>query len=176
MSQLQLPIFPAGLTPITNDLAFQKEDGLVVYFSGHLPVFHHDEKDLKSFRMRNARQRVHQSVDCQRDGEAARYRASVRRAMPTYWKICLLVAVLFCRPTLAGQITMKNGDRLTGAIVKFDGKNLMMKSEFAGSVTIPWEAVESISSSTPLHVTVKGGQILAGTVTTAGGSVEIQTE
>src|SRR5712692_2485292 len=80
MPQLQLPIFPAGLTPITNDLAFQKEDGLVVYFSGHLPVFHHDEKDLKSFRMRNARQRVHQSVDRQRDGEAARYRASVRRA------------------------------------------------------------------------------------------------
>ncbi len=80
MSQLQLPIFPAGLTPITNDLAFQKEDGLVVYFSGHLPVFHHDEKDLKSFRMRNARQRVHQSVDRQRDGEAARYRASVGSA------------------------------------------------------------------------------------------------
>jgi transposase-like protein len=51
MPQLQLPIFPAGLTPITNDLAFQKENGMVVYFSGHLPVFQHDEKDLKSFRM-----------------------------------------------------------------------------------------------------------------------------
>ena len=51
MPQLQLPIFPAGLTPLTNDLAFQKENGMVVYFSGHLPVFHPDEQDLKSFRL-----------------------------------------------------------------------------------------------------------------------------
>jgi hypothetical protein len=51
MPQLQLPIFPDGLTSITEDLAFQREDGKVVYFHGLLPVFQHDEKDLKSFRM-----------------------------------------------------------------------------------------------------------------------------
>jgi len=51
MPQLQLPIFPPGLTSITEDLAFQQEDGKVVYFHGLLPVFQHDEKDLKSFRM-----------------------------------------------------------------------------------------------------------------------------
>jgi transposase-like protein len=32
-------------------LAFQQEDGKVVYFHGLLPVFQHDQKDLKSFRM-----------------------------------------------------------------------------------------------------------------------------
>ena len=51
MPQLQLPIFPNGLTSITEDLAFQIEDGRVVYFHGLMPVFQHDEKDLKSFRM-----------------------------------------------------------------------------------------------------------------------------
>jgi hypothetical protein len=51
MPQLQLPIFPDGLTSITEDLAFQREDGKVVYFHGLMPVFQHDEKDLKSFRM-----------------------------------------------------------------------------------------------------------------------------
>ncbi len=51
MAQLQLPIFPAGLTPITNDIGFQHQDGQVVYFHGCLPVFQHGEKDLKSFRM-----------------------------------------------------------------------------------------------------------------------------
>lgn len=51
MPQLQLPIFPHGLTSITEDLAFQQEDGKVVYFHGLLPVFQHDQKDLKSFRM-----------------------------------------------------------------------------------------------------------------------------
>jgi hypothetical protein len=51
MPQLQLPIFPDGLTSITEDLAFQREDGEVVYFHGLMPVFQHDEKDLRSFRM-----------------------------------------------------------------------------------------------------------------------------
>lgn len=51
MPQLQLPVFPDGLTPINEDLAFQREDGQVVYFHGLMPVFQHGEKDLKSFRM-----------------------------------------------------------------------------------------------------------------------------
>jgi transposase-like protein len=51
MPQLQLPMFPRGVASLTEDLAFQQEDGKVVYFHGLLPVFQHDEKDLKSFRM-----------------------------------------------------------------------------------------------------------------------------
>jgi transposase len=51
MPQLQLPVFPQGLTPITEDLAIQREGGRVVYFHGLLPVFQHEEKDLKTFRM-----------------------------------------------------------------------------------------------------------------------------
>jgi transposase len=51
MPQLQLPIFPEGLIRIAEDLAFQRENGQVVYIHGMLPVFQHDEKDLKSFRM-----------------------------------------------------------------------------------------------------------------------------
>lgn len=44
-------MFPAGVTEITPQLAFKKEDGRVVYFNGHMPVAIHDEKDLPSFRM-----------------------------------------------------------------------------------------------------------------------------
>ena len=51
MPQRQLPIFPAGVTEINNSIAVQKEAGQVVYIHGHLPVFHHDEDDVGSFRM-----------------------------------------------------------------------------------------------------------------------------
>ena len=51
MPQLQLPVFPAGATEITSEVAVQNQDGAVFYLYGHLPVFQHDEKDLKSFRM-----------------------------------------------------------------------------------------------------------------------------
>jgi transposase len=51
MPRLQLPLFWDGLTPINEDLAFQRDDGQVVYFHGLMSVFQHGEKDLRSFRM-----------------------------------------------------------------------------------------------------------------------------
>jgi hypothetical protein len=51
MPQLQLPIFPAGVTEINSAIAVQKEAGRVCYIHGHLPVFQHEEQDVRSFRM-----------------------------------------------------------------------------------------------------------------------------
>ena len=51
MPQVQLPIFPEGVTHITPELAFKKEGGKVVYLNGSMPVFVHDEKDIRTFRM-----------------------------------------------------------------------------------------------------------------------------
>jgi putative salt-induced outer membrane protein len=76
----------------------------------------------------------------------------------------------------ADQITLKNGDRLTGAIVKSDTKSLLLKSEFAGDVNLQWDAVTSIVSSQPLHLTLKDGQTIVGTVTTNDGKFEVATK
>jgi hypothetical protein len=51
MPQLQLPMFPNGVTHITSELAFEKKDGQITYFNGHMPVFTHPEKDIATFRM-----------------------------------------------------------------------------------------------------------------------------
>jgi transposase len=51
MPQLQLPIFPAGVTEINSGIAVQKEAGRVFYLYGHMPVFQHEEQDVRSFRM-----------------------------------------------------------------------------------------------------------------------------
>jgi len=51
MPQMQLPIFPAGVTEINPRIAVQKEGGKVCYIHGHLPVFQHEEQDVPSFRM-----------------------------------------------------------------------------------------------------------------------------
>ena len=48
---MQLPIFPAGVTEINNRIAVEAKDGRVCYIHGHLPVFQHEEKDVRSFRM-----------------------------------------------------------------------------------------------------------------------------
>jgi transposase-like protein len=51
MPQVQLPIFPQGVTHISAELAFQCQDDKVCYFNGHLPVFIHGQEDLAAFRM-----------------------------------------------------------------------------------------------------------------------------
>jgi len=51
MLQMQLPIFPAGVTEINPLVAVQKEASTIWYLDGHLPVFHHAERDVQSFRM-----------------------------------------------------------------------------------------------------------------------------
>jgi len=51
MSQIQLPIFPDGSTPITPVLSFTQQDGRVTYFNGCMPVFSHAADDHASFRM-----------------------------------------------------------------------------------------------------------------------------
>lgn len=51
MAQLQLPVFPVGVTQLSPDLGVSCRDGRVSYCYGTLPVFTHDEKDVKSFRL-----------------------------------------------------------------------------------------------------------------------------
>ena len=51
MPEVQLPLFPAGVTPINDQLAVSARDGQVVYLNGHLPVFTHGGADLAAFRL-----------------------------------------------------------------------------------------------------------------------------
>src|ERR1700724_2363082 len=51
MPQRHLPMLPAGVTHITNELAFERRDGKIAYFNGHMPVFVHAENDIATFRM-----------------------------------------------------------------------------------------------------------------------------
>jgi hypothetical protein len=44
-------MFPNGVTHITSELAFEKKDGFITYFNGHMPVFTHAESDIATFRM-----------------------------------------------------------------------------------------------------------------------------
>jgi putative salt-induced outer membrane protein YdiY len=95
----------------------------------------------------------------------------VRRSALLVVASCLLV--LSAR---ADQVTLKNGDRLTGTIVKSDAKTMLIKTELAGDVNVQWEAVTSIVSSQALHLALKDGQTVVGTVTTADGKLDVTTK
>ncbi|HEX8818068.1 MAG TPA: DUF481 domain-containing protein [Terriglobales bacterium] len=75
--------------------------------------------------------------------------------------------------TFADQIVLKNGDRLTGTITKSDDQTLLIKTEFAGDVTVQWPAVQQVTSTQPLHVAEKSGATVAGTVTTTADNLVV---
>src|SRR6202140_5034015 len=82
----------------------------------------------------------------------------------------------FAGSVMADQVTLKNGDRLTGAIVKSDGKTLLIKTELAGDVNVQWAAITEIVSSQNLHVGLKDGQVVVGMVTTNDGKFAVATK
>jgi putative salt-induced outer membrane protein YdiY len=88
----------------------------------------------------------------------------------------IILLTLIVSLAFADQVTMRNGDRLSGSVVKYDGKNLILNSQFAGVVTIPWDAVTAVNSTDPLNVGLKDGQVMVGTVTTLPeGGIQVAT-
>ena len=88
----------------------------------------------------------------------------------------LMAMVLLCPALFADQVALKNGDRLTGAIVKSDAKTLVLKTEAAGDVTFQWSAIDAITSTQPLHVGLAGGQMVVGPVATKDGQILVTTQ
>src|SRR5271167_1687319 len=89
--------------------------------------------------------------------------------------LLFLLVGLVAIPALAGQVVLKNGDRLTGSIVKSDGKSLVIKTDYAGDVTVKFDAIQSITSASDLNVTL-GGKTVVGPVTTNGDDVVVTTK
>ncbi len=83
-------------------------------------------------------------------------------------------AFLFCVHSKADQVTVENGDRVSGNIVKSDRNSLTMKTEFFGEVTIPWDSIRELISDQELFVTAANGQVLVGTVSTTGSRLQVR--
>jgi hypothetical protein len=92
--------------------------------------------------------------------------------------LTILSLSLLSLPVFADQLSLKNGDRLSGTIVKSDddGKTLLIKTDLAGDVTVKWDAITAIVSSQPLHIMLSDGQVIVGRVSTTDGILEIATD
>jgi len=72
-----------------------------------------------------------------------------------YW----LLAALAAAPLLskADQIVMKNGDRYSGRLETVEAGKVRFTAEFAGAITVPWDAVESLVSSDTFVIRTREG-------------------
>lgn len=88
--------------------------------------------------------------------------------------ISLLLAFT-CPILFADQASFKNGDRLTGSIVKSDSKGVVMTTEIAGVLTAQWPQIQELRSDQRLHVGLADGKTLVGKVISREGKFEIHT-
>ncbi len=88
-----------------------------------------------------------------------------------------LFAFLGLAPAVfADQITLKNGDHLSGKIVKSDGKTLVLHTESAGDVTVQFAAITQITTDQELHITTSDKRTVVGPVTASDGKIEVATK
>ena len=64
----------------------------------------------------------------------------------------LFVFLVFASAAAADTVTLKNGDRVSGTIEDSDGKDITLKTDFAGEIKIHWGSVASIATDKPLFV------------------------
>jgi hypothetical protein len=59
-------------------------------------------------------------------------------------------------------VTLKNGDRLTGSVVRSHGKTLVVKTDLVGEVTIALADITTLTTDKPLYVALGDGRTIMG--------------
>lgn len=96
--------------------------------------------------------------------------------MRTNTVVLFSLGCLSLSTTWADQVVLKNGDRVTGSIIKKDGKNLTIKTDQFGIVTTSWDEVVSVQADKPVNVVLPDGRTVQGTIATTNGKVEVTTK
>lgn len=73
----------------------------------------------------------------------------------------------------ADVIVLKDGDRITGKIVKKDGADVYIESKNFGKVTLKWDMVASVEGQESLNVVLEGDKTVKGVLRASDGKVEV---
>lgn len=80
--------------------------------------------------------------------------------------VCLVAAA----SARADEVWMKNGDRLTGTVVRKADDTLILRTGYAGEIRLQWSQVERISTDRPVDVLLTDDAYLKARLAAAGQS------
>lgn len=93
------------------------------------------------------------------------------------WLYGLAGAALWAGAAQADQIRLRNGDVLTGEIIKKEANTVFFRTGYAGELKVLWAEVESITSDKPVHIVLKDGSSWHGELDDADpGAAAVQLE
>ena len=77
----------------------------------------------------------------------------------TCLQLCCLFFSLVPQGALADEVILDNGDRISGSLVKADGKHLTIKTAYAGEVKINWQSIATVTAAEPVEVLLSSGKL-----------------
>jgi uncharacterized protein DUF481 len=77
------------------------------------------------------------------------------------------------QPEIKEELTLKNGDRLTGELLNSTGTEIKFKSDLAGEVTVKWENVKELKSSREFAVVPKDVKDARNSAQVPQGAIKI---
>jgi putative salt-induced outer membrane protein YdiY len=86
----------------------------------------------------------------------------------------LALAVCFSLSSAwADQIVLKDGDRITGEIVKKDGQTVTVQTKNFGPVTLKWDDIATVRTDQPLNVVLAGDRTVTANIQTQDGRIQV---
>ena len=86
-----------------------------------------------------------------------------------------LFALLAAASLGADTVVLRNGDRLTGTVLRLEDERLVVETELVGSLRIRWRDVEGIESEESFSVLTEEGERLDGLVSLRGDRLTVMT-
>lgn len=88
-----------------------------------------------------------------------------------------IVMLMITGNGMADEVWIKNGDHLSGEIIRMEKKTLTFKTSYAGEILVNWEEISAIITDSPIQVVLSDGTSVRGIVTTdETGKLQVKTE
>lgn len=89
--------------------------------------------------------------------------------------VILLAVIAFPHLGAADTVVLGNGIRLTGTVESADGKQLTLKTDYAGELKLDWSKVQQLSTDGPVFLVTADNRTLNGPVATQAGNLVVHT-
>jgi putative salt-induced outer membrane protein YdiY len=91
--------------------------------------------------------------------------------------ITIVISFLITENSLADEVRLKNGDKLTGQIVRMQDNKLILKTTYAGEINIVWQEVAGIQTDGSVKIVLTDETTLEGTTVVAeDGKMKLNTD
>ncbi|HUN88107.1 MAG TPA: DUF481 domain-containing protein [Terriglobales bacterium] len=91
-------------------------------------------------------------------------------------RVSIVFLLLFVPALLtADEVVLKNGNHLTGTIVKLDDNKLVLNTDFADTINIKWDAISSFTAKTPVIIQTPDRKLDVASLERKDGNVDLTT-